>query len=235
MIGGPRAKREVAMDFQDLVDTPQKMKTLAGTVVFLVAFPIYFEALPSLIDDDISDGGSSGLSGSLIVSFEESTTSLSESVSLNDGESHDSFFDLLIGPELSIGYVELQVSCFDNDDPGPGFTDSVDGVSDLSDIEGVEDQSADGDCSGGGNGGFSIRWDVTEGYTGDDFTEEEMDENEIRELWNDGGNGRGAWVATITASIEAAPLAGGLIDNDEDFDITWTAVYYELMIEPASD
>ena len=131
------------MDFQDLVDTPQKVKTLAGTLVFLVAFPVYFEALPSLIGDDVSGGGSSGLSGSLMVSFEESTTSLSESVSLGDGESHDSFFDLMSEPELSIGFVELQVSCFDNDDPGPGFTDSVDGVSDLSDVEGIDDQSAD--------------------------------------------------------------------------------------------
>ena len=222
------------MDFQDLVDTPQKVKTLAGTLVFLVAFPIYFEALPSLIDDDSSGGGSSGLSGSLLVSFEESTTSLSESVSLNDGESHDSFFDVIVETELSIGFVELQVSCFDNDDPGPGFTDSVDGVSDLSDVEGIDDQSADGDCSGGGNGGFTIRWDVTADYTGDEFTEEEMDENEIREMWNDGENGRGVWIATITATIEAAPIAGGLIDSDEDFEITWTAVFYELIIEADS-
>ena len=222
------------MDFQDLVDTPQKVKTLAGTLVFLVAFPIYFEALPSLIDGDSSGGGSSGLSGSLLVSFEESTTSLSESVSLNDGESHDSFFDVIVETELSIGFVELQVSCFDNDDPGPGFTDSVDGVSDLSDVEGIDDQSADGDCSGGGNGGFTIRWDVTADYTGDEFTEEEMDENEIREMWNDGENGRGVWIATITATIEAAPIAGGLIDSDEDFEITWTVVFYELIIEAAS-
>ena len=222
------------MDFQDLVDTPQKVKTLAGTLVFLVAFPIYFEALPSLIDDDSSGGGSSGLSGSLLVSFEESTTSLSESVSLNDGESHDSFFDVIVETELSIGFVELQVSCFDNDDPGPGFTDSVDGISDLSDVEGIDDQSADGDCSGGGNGGFTIRWDVTADYTGDEFTEEEMDENEIREMWNDGENGRGVWIATITATIEAAPIAGGLIDSDEDFEITWTVVFYELIIEAAS-
>ena len=222
------------MDFQDLVDTPQKVKTLAGTLVFLVAFPIYFEALPSLIDGDSSGGGSSGLSGSLLVSFEESTTSLSESVSLNDGESHDSFFDVIVETELSIGFVELQVSCFDNDDPGPGFTDSVDGVSDLSDVKGIDDQSADGDCSGGGNGGFTIRWDVTADYTGDEFTEEEMDENEIREMWNDGENGRGVWIATITATIEAAPIAGGLIDSDEDFEITWTVVFYELIIEAAS-
>tara|TARA_B100001094_G_scaffold325173_1_gene379080 strand:- start:1309 stop:1989 length:681 start_codon:yes stop_codon:yes gene_type:complete len=225
------------MDFQDLVDTPQKVKTLAGTLVFLVAFPVYFEALPSMIDDEISGGGSSGLSGSLTVVFEESTTSLSESVSLGDGESHDSFFDLMDDSELSIGFVELQVSCFDNDEPGPGFTDSVDGVSDLSDVGGystgeIADQSADGDCSGMGNGGFSMRWDVTPGYTGESFTEEEMNENDIRELWSDGGNGRGAWIATITASIETDPI--GFVDNDEDFDITWTAVFFELIIEPTS-
>ena len=123
------------MDFQDLVDTPQKVKTLAGTLVFLVAFPVYFEALPSLIDDEIS-GGSPGLSGSLMISFEESTTTLSESVTLGDGDSHDSFFDLTTESALSIGYVELEVSCSDNDDPGPGFTDTVEGVSDLIDVEG---------------------------------------------------------------------------------------------------
>ena len=50
MIGRPESDKRSGMDFQDLVDTPQKVKILAGTVVFLVAFPIYFEALPSLID-----------------------------------------------------------------------------------------------------------------------------------------------------------------------------------------
>ena len=110
MIGRPESDKRSGMDFQDLVDTPQKVKTLAGTVVFLVAFPIYFEALPSLIDDDLGGGGSSGLSGSLQVSFEEVSTTLTESVTLGDGQSHDSFFDLMIETELSIGYVQLQLS-----------------------------------------------------------------------------------------------------------------------------
>ncbi len=221
------------MDFQDLVDSPQKVKTLAGTVAFLVAFPIYFAAMPKLIDSEISDGGSSGLTGSLIVSFEESEITLSESVTLGDGDSHDTFFDLELDSEMSIGYVELQVSCFDNDDPGPGFTDSVDGESDLGELEGIEDQTANGACSGGGGGGFTMRWDVTENYTGSEYTEENMSEGEIRNLWKDGGKGRGSWVATITATIEAAPIAGGLIDNDEDFDIVWTAVHYNLSIQSA--
>ena len=37
----------------------------------------------------------------------------------------------------------------------------------IMDVEGIDDQSADGDCSGGGNGGFTIRWDVTPSYTGE--------------------------------------------------------------------
>mgnify|MGYP001234613746 FL=1 len=220
------------MDFQDLIDTPRKVKTLAGTVVFLLAFPIYFEAMPSLIDEDISGGGSSGLTGTLLVSFEEFETTSSESVTLGDGENYDTFFVFeSIETGLSIGFVELQISCFDNDDPGPGFTDTVDGESDLSDLEGIEDQAADGACSGGGGGGFTIRWDVTENYTGADYTEDEMSESEIREIWSDNGKGRGTWAATITATIEAAPVAGGFIDDDEEYEISWTAVYFDLAIE----
>ncbi|MBJ16631.1 MAG: hypothetical protein CMB66_00030 [Euryarchaeota archaeon] len=208
------------------------MKTLAGTVVFLLAFPIYFEAMPSLIDEDISGGGSSGLTGTLLVSFEEFETTSSESVTLGDGENYDTFFVFeSIETGLSIGFVELQISCFDNDDPGPGFTDTVDGESDLSDLEGIEDQTADGACSGGGGGGFTIRWDVTENYTGADYTEDEMSESEIREIWSDNGKGRGTWAATITATIEAAPVAGGFIDDDEEYEISWTAVYFDLAIE----
>ena len=221
------------MDFQDLVDTPQKVKPLAGAVAFLVAFPIYFAAMPALVDDEIVGGGSSGLSGSLLVSFEESEITQEESVVLGDGESHDTFFDLLVEEGLNIGYVEFEVSCFDNDDPGPGFTDSVEGTSDLSDLEGIDDQPSDGACSGGGGGGFTMRWDVTENYTGVEYTEEEENEGEIRERWSDGGKGRGAWAATITASIEAAPIAGGIIDSDEDFDITWTAVTFTVIVESA--
>ncbi len=227
---GRKSKSEKPMDFQDLVDTPQKVKTLAGTVIFLVAFPIYFQALPSLIGDEVSIGGSSGQSGSLQVIFEESENTLSESVVLSDGETYDSFFDLILEDEVNLGYVEIEVSCVDNDDPGPGFTDSAEGQSDLSGVEGVEDKNAEGDCAGGGGGGFSIRWDIIENYTGSEYTEEEMSEGEIRERWDDGGKGRGSWILEITASIDTAPIAGGLIDNDEEFDITWTAVFFTILI-----
>ena len=227
---GRKSKSEKPMDFQDLVDTPQKVKTLAGTVIFLVAFPIYFQALPSLIDDEVSIGGSSGQSGSLQVIFEESENTMSESVVLSDGETYDSFFDLILEDEVNLGYVEIEVSCVDNDDPGPGFTDSAEGQSDLSGIEGVEDKNAEGDCAGGGGGGFSIRWDLIDNYTGSEYTEEEMSESEIRERWDDGGKGRGSWILEITAIIDTAPIAGGLIDNDEEFEITWTAVFFTILI-----
>lgn len=227
---GRKSKSEKPMDFQDLVDTPQKVKTLAGTVIFLVAFPIYFQALPSLIDDEVSIGGSSGQSGSLQVIFEESENTLSESVVLSDGETYDSFFDISLEDEVNLGYVEIEVSCVDNDDPGPGFTDSAEGQSELSGVEGVEDKNAEGDCAGGGGGGFSIRWDLIDNYTGSEYTEEEMSESEIRERWDDGGKGRGSWILEITAIIDTAPIAGGLIDNDEEFEITWTAVFFTILI-----
>ena len=227
---GRKSKSEKPMDFQDLVDTPQKVKTLAGTVIFLVAFPIYFQALPSLIDGEVSIGGSSGQSGSLQVIFEESENTMSESVVLSDGETYDSFFDLILEDEVNLGYVEIEVSCVDNDDPGPGFTDSAEGQSDLSGVEGVEDKNAEGDCAGGGGGGFSIRWDLIDNYTGSEYTEEEMSESEIRERWDDGGKGRGSWILEITAIIDTAPIAGGLIDNDEEFEITWTAVFFTILI-----
>ena len=140
------------------------------------------------------------------------------------------FFDLILEEEVNLGYVEIEVSCVDNDDPGPGFTDSAEGQSDLSGVEGVEDKNAEGDCAGGGGGGFSIRWDLIDNYTGSEYTEEEMSESEIRERWDDGGKGRGSWILEITASIDTAPIAGGLIDNDEEFDITWTAVFFTILI-----
>ena len=222
------------MDFQDLVDTPRKVKTLAGTVAFLVLFPVYFTVMPSLIGEEIVGGGSSGLTGTLIVSFEESEISLAESVVLGDGETHDTFFELMAESDVNVGYVEFAVWCFDNDDPGPGFTDSVEGTSDLDELDGLEDKSADGPCSGG-NSGITMRWDLTENYTGAEYTEEEQSESEIRDRWTDGGLGRGTWAATITADISSppAPVVGQIIDSDEEFDITWTAVTYTVIIESA--
>ena len=51
------------MDFEDLVNTPRKMRILGISVAFMLAFPLYFQLMPSLLDDDMIGGGSSGSSG----------------------------------------------------------------------------------------------------------------------------------------------------------------------------
>ena len=119
------------MDFQDLVDTPRKVKVVVGTITLLLLFPIYFASVPSLINGGVVEGRTVGLSGMLSISFEENETTISESILLDDGETYETIFDIDIENDKNIGYVQLSVTCFDNDDPGPGFTDSVEGISDV--------------------------------------------------------------------------------------------------------
>ena len=222
------------MDFEDLVNTPRKMRILGISVAFMLAFPLYFQLMPSLLDDDMIGGGSSGPSGDWEVGFAETPIIMQESQMLGDGDTHDPFFDVM--SELNIGYVELNVECNDNDDPGPGFTASAEGNSDVSQVEGVfEDLHDDGPCSGG-DSGFTLRWDVTQNYTGANYTATEMRESELRNMWVDGGMGRGTWAATITAEINSPPSPlGSIVDSDEEYDITWTAMTYELVLQPVID
>ena len=219
------------MDFEDLVNTPRKIRILSISVVFLLAFPIYFQIMPSLIDDEMMGSGSSGPTGDWAGGFVESPITLQESQVLGDGDTHDTFFDLMT--EMTIGYVELDVDCNDNDDPGPGFTDSAEGSSDVSGADGeFADQSGDGPCSGG-DSGLTLRWDITENYTGANYTATGMSESQLRDMWTDGGMGRGTWAATITADISSPPSPlGSIIDSDEEYEIIWTAMTYELVMEP---
>lgn len=198
----------------------------------MIAFPSYFAVMPSLIDDDMV-GGANGIKGEWMISFEETIETLSETINLADEESYDTFFDVV--SEINIGYVELSISCMDNDDPGPGFTDGMDVISDVSSVEqgDFEDQSEQGSCNGG-NSGITMRWDVTSNYTGDNITQSETTEQEIRNQWTDNGFGRGTWAATITADISSppAPIIGDIVDSDEDYEIIWTVISYTVIIEP---
>ena len=223
------------MDFEDFTDTPRKQGMIAGTIFFMLVFPIYFGIMPTLVADEMIESGSSGISSSWSVSFVEIDIIQTDSQTLGDGESYDSFFDLMT--EMNIGYVELNVDCNDNDDPGPGFTDSVDGSSDVSQVEGTFlDQTENGMCGGGGDNGFTMRWDVTDNYTGANYTASDMSESELREMWTDGGLGRGTWSATITADISSPPSPlGSIIDSDEEYEIIWTAVTYQLVMSPIID
>lgn len=218
----------------DMLDSPRKIGMAAGTVAFMFLFPLYFAWMP-LADEGLVNGGSSG-QGEWIVSFSESESLLEESTVLEDGDTHMTEFTVGIEDlgDMEIGFIELIVQCNDNDDPGPGFSDSVDGVSDLMDVGGhasgdIQDQSADGTCMGG-NGGFTMRWDVTTNYTGESFSITSSQKT-ISETWNDNGFGIGTWSATISAEINSAPIVGGIVDSDEDFDITWRMVTYEVVIE----
>jgi hypothetical protein len=220
------------MDFEDLVNTSRKRTMLMWSIIFIIAFPSYFAVIPSLIDDEMV-GGSNGIRGEWMITFEETTETLSETINLADGEVYDTFFDIV--SEISIGYVELTVTCMDNDDPGPGFNDGMDVASELSDVEGeFEDQSEQGTCNGGGNSGVMMRWDVTSNYTGDNITQTETTEQEIRNQWTDNGFGRGTWSASITADISSppAPIVGDIVDSDEDYEITWLVVSYIVSVEP---
>ncbi len=227
------------MGIQDMLDSPRKIGMLAGSLVFMLLFPLYFAWMP-LADESLVSGGSGG-QGEWLVSFNESEVIFEESTVLEDGDTHITEF--IVGIEdlegMEIGFVELEVQCNDNDDPGPGFSDSVEGVSDLMDVEGydsgnIQDQSVEGECMGG-NGGFTMRWDVTTNYTGESFSITSSQKT-ISETWNDGGFGIGIWSATLTAEVNSAPVVGQIVDSDEDFDIIWRMVTYEVIIEaPLAD
>ena len=221
------------MDFADLTDTPRKQSMLGGTIFFMLVFPIYFGIMPTLVADEMTESGSSGISASWSVSFIETDIIQSETQTLADGETYDSFFDLM--SEEKIGIIIFEVSCMDNDEPGPGFTDTVDGQSDISQVEGMfEDQVNQGDCGMGG--GFEMIWYPTNNYTGEDYTFDGT-ENDLRKIWDSNGNGLGTWSASITANIETnpVPVFGEVLDSDEDFQITWTAITYQLDITPIID
>lgn len=222
-----------------MLDSPRKIGMLAGSLVFMLLFPLYFAWMP-LADESLVSGGSGG-QGEWLVSFNESEVIFEESTVLEDGDTHITEFIVEIEDlgEMEIGFVELEVQCNDNDDPGPGFSDSVEGVSDLMDVEGydsgnIQDQSAEGECMGG-NGGFTMRWDVTTNYTGESFSITSSQKT-ISETWNDGGFGIGTWSATLTAEVNSAPVVGQIVDSDEGFDIIWRMVTYEVIIEaPLAD
>ena len=221
------------MDFADLTDTPRKQSMLGGTIFFMLVFPIYFGIMPTLVADEMVESGSTGISTSWSVSFIETDIVQSESQTLGDGDTYDSFFDIM--SEENIGVVIFEVSCMDNDEPGPGFTDSVDGQSDVSQVEGFfEDQTNQGDCGMGG--GFEMIWYPTNNYTGDDYTFDGT-EDDLREMWNSNDYGLGTWAATITANIETnpVPVFGEVLDSDEEYQITWTAITYQLEITPIVD
>ena len=58
--------------------------------------------------------------------------------------------------------------------------------------------------------------------------------SEITSQWSDNESARGEWFFTITAEVNEVCLIGfePTCDDGEDYDITWTAVVFELSMEP---
>ena len=116
------------------------------SVIFAIVLPAYFSVMANSVDG--SGGGASGAKGQWQVNFIQDNLTADETMNLADGEQGDYFFELDSG-DMMIGYVEITVSCNDNDEPGPGATDSVDVVTDFSEVEGTpDDESGSGSCNG---------------------------------------------------------------------------------------
>ena len=109
----------------DVLDSPRKIGMAAGTVAFIFIFPKYIAWIP-LSGENLVNGGSS-VQGEWLVSFSESESIFEESTVLEDGDTHMTEFP--VGMEdlgdMEIGFIELVIQCNDNDDPSPGFSDSV--------------------------------------------------------------------------------------------------------------
>jgi hypothetical protein len=154
-------------------------------------------------------------------------------MNLGDGEQGDYFFELDSG-DMMIGFVEIIVSCNDNDDPGPGFTDSVDVTTDLSGVEGTpDDVSGTGSCNGD-TVTFTI--EITPGWDGSSYIADGVSKNDIEAQWNDGGNGTGEWLTSVTLDVNSpGPIIGSIVDSDEDITVSWRVAVYSLEITAVAE
>lgn len=204
------------------------------SVIFAIVFPAYFSVMANSVDG--SGGGASGAKGQWQVNFIQDNLTADETMNLADGEQGDYFFELDSG-DMMIGYVEITVSCNDNDDVnpvGPG-TDSVDVQTDLSDVEGTpDDESGSGSCNGDATS-FTIQ--ITPDWDGSSYIADGVSKNDIEAQWTDGGNGTGEWLTSVTLDVNNFPPTGGVVnvDSDEDVTVSWRAALYTLDITAVAE
>ncbi|MFL2978895.1 MAG: hypothetical protein ACJZ59_07580 [Candidatus Thalassarchaeaceae archaeon] len=220
------------MDMQEFFQDRRNQAMFGGSVLFMLIFPIYFALVPSLVGLD--DAGVSDASGTWAVSFtEESFIQIEDGILINEGDTHESNFMLteeMIGENRNVASVTIEVSCNDNDDVPPTFNDGGSGESDLAGVSGeLQDQSASGNC--GGDNAFSMTWNIIEGYDGVPY-EVEGQMSDIIAQWSDNESARGDWLVGITADINSNPFQIIGQDDSEDYDITWTALVFEMSMEP---
>ena len=201
------------------------------SLVFAIVFPAYFSFMAS--DTDGLGGGASGAKGQWQVDFIQDNITSDETMNLADGEQGDYFFELDSG-DMMIGYVEITVSCNDNDDPGPGFTDSVDVQTDFSEVEGTpDDESGSGSCNGDA---VSFTIQITPDWDGSSYIADGVSKNDIEAQWTDGGNGTGEWLTSVILNVNnPGPIIGGIVDSDEDVTVSWRAAVYSLEITAVAE
>ena len=211
---------------------------LGGSILFMLIFPVYFAMVPGLVGlDDASS--SSGPSGKWTVSFTEEMLTQSETTeALSDGDTEESLFSIteeMIGDDKNLASVTITIECQDQGGAAPGTNNGVDTASDLSGVSGeLTDQNDGGNC---GNGIVaSMSWTLIDGYDGADY-EATGTESDIRASWMESDSGRGEWLVDLTADVQDdAGGAFGFLDSDEQtYDITWTAVIFEISMEPVVD
>jgi hypothetical protein len=217
---------------EKLFTSQRAITILVISVVFAITFPAYFSFMASNSDD--LGGASSGAKGKWQVDFIQDNITSDETMNLGDGEQGDYFFELDSG-EMMIGFVEITVSCNDNDDPGPGFTDNVDVTTDFSGVEGTpDDESGSGSCNGDAVT-FTIQ--ITPEWDGSSYIADGVSKNDIEAQWNDGGNGTGEWLTSVTLEVDnyPGPIVGGIVDSDEDVTVSWRVAVYSLEITAVAE
>jgi len=214
---------------QKLFGTQRAITMVVVSLMFAIAFPAYFSVMGGMVE--VMDGGSSGASGNWQVNFTTTVSDISDSAVLSDGETHEWTYELdrsNLGDDEMIAFVNITVSCNDNDD-GPIFTDSVDAEMDMSGVEGgFEDDAGSGNCNGDA---VDFSYVVTPEWSGAPYMVEDVSRNDILAKWNDGGNGTGEWLCSVTLEVNSNPLLGPLLaDDDEEVTVTWTVTTYTVEI-----
>ena len=217
---------------EKLFSSQRAITILVISVVFAITFPAYFSFMASNSGD--LGGASSSAKGKWQVDFIQDNITSDETMNLGDGEQGDYFFELDSG-DMMIGFVEITVSCNDNDDPGPGFTDNVDVSTDLSGVEGTpDDESGTGSCNGDA---VSFTIEITPEWDGSTYIADGVSKSDIESQWNDGGNGTGEWLTSVIVNVNNGPTGplGPIIDGDEDVTVSWRVAVYSLEITAVAE
>ena len=218
---------------EKLFGSQRAITILVVSVVFAIVFPAYFSYMAT--NSDAVGGGSSGAKGMWQVDFIQDNITSDETMNLGDGEQGDYFFELDAG-DMMIGYVEITVSCNDNDEPGPGpGVDSVDVQTDFSGVEGTpDDESGSGSCNGDA---VSFTIQITPDWDGSSYIADGVSKNDIEAKWNDGGNGSGEWLTSVTLDVNSPGpgFIGDVVDSDEDVTVSWRAAVYSLEITAVAE